>query len=356
MRSGAGKGGAVCYIYGGESTECQAAPTPRMPDLSAYLTGSCESFRAFRGQLEKLAASDATVLLTGESGAGKGEAARALHAASPRAEGPLVTVGLAALSPTLVEAALFGHERGAFTGADRERRGFFRQAAGGTIVLDDVDLLPREAQVKLLRVLQERVVEPLGAETPVPVDVRVVATTNRDLQADVREGTFREDLYFRLAVVTLEVPPLRARTADLPALAELLTKRVARRLHVPPRELSPEALERLAAHPWPGNVRELENALERVLVLREGSGGPIRARELDFLAEATAGVPEELARQALANGLVVDDVTQAMMELALAEERGNVSAAARRVGLTRRAFDYRMARARGDAPAGEAAG
>ncbi len=320
-----------------------------MSDLSAFLTGSCETFRTFADEVRTVARSDATVLLEGESGSGKGAAARALHAASPRASGPLGTISLAALAPTLIEAALFGHERGAFTGADRARKGLFRQAQGGTIVLDDVDLLPREAQVKLLRVLQEREVEPLGGEEPVPIDVRVVATTNRDLRGEVAAGRFREDLYFRLAVVTLRVPPLRARTADLPELLETLVPRIAERVGKPARAFSPAACERLARHPWPGNVRELENALERVHVL--GGEGPVAAEELSFLGEAVAGAAEELARAALAGGLLIDDLALAMMELALEEERGNVSAAARRVGLTRRAFDYRMSRSsEGSAP------
>lgn len=318
-----------------------------MSDLSAYLIGSCETFRAFVETLRTVAQSDAGVLLQGESGAGKGQAARALHAASPRAEGPLAIANLAAVAPTLIEGALFGHERGAYTGADRARVGMFRAAEGGSIVLDDIDLLPREAQVKLLRVLQERIVEPLGAEEAVPVDVRVIATTNRDLRQEVAEGRFREDLYFRLAVVTLDVPPLRARKDDLPELAQALTERVAERVGRAPRPLAEDGLARLVAHPWPGNVRELENALERVHVLSPAGDSsepaPITADELAFLDESVAGVEGDLAKSALSAGLSIDALALAMMDLALAEERGNVSAAARRVGLTRRAFDYRMA-------------
>jgi len=313
------------------------------PDLSAFLIGSCEAFRAFADALARVAVSEAGVLLQGESGSGKGQAARALHALSPRAEAPLALVNLAAVAPTLIESALFGHERGAFTGADRARPGLFRAAEGGSVVLDDIDLLPREAQVKLLRVLQEKVVEPLGSETPVPVDARVIATTNRDLKREAAEGRFREDLYYRLAVVTLDVPPLRARTADLPELATALSERVSARAGVPLRAVGAGALERLAKHPWPGNVRELENALERAHVLGPKDGSPIEAGELAFLDEALNGVADDLAHAALAAGLSIDAFALAMMDLALAEERGNVSAAARRVGLTRRAFDYRMA-------------
>jgi len=313
------------------------------------LIGSSETARRFREQVEKAAASDATVLFVGESGAGKALAARALHEASARRAAPFVVADIAAVPPTLAEAALFGHERGAFTDAHRAREGLFRRAEGGTLVLDDVDLLDKGVQAKLLRVLQEGVVEPVGAERPVEVDVRVVATTNRDLEAEVEADRFRADLYWRLAVVPLALPPLRARPEDVEELARHLLAGAAARLGTAERELSSGALERLRAHPWPGNVRELENALERVLVLGAAAGAaPIEAGELDFLAEGRAGVPEELARQALAHGLTVDELTGAMLDEALAEQRGNVSAAARRVGLTRRAFDYRLAQRSGD--------
>ncbi len=314
----------------------------RPPD--PVLVGSSESFRDFLDRMARVAKSDATVLISGESGSGKGLAARALHAASTRASGPFVSIHLAAVTPTLVEAELFGHERGAFTGADRERLGRIRRAHGGTLVLDDVGLLPQEAQVKLLRVLQERQIEPLGSEGPVDVDVRVVATSSEDLAAMTRDGRFREDLYYRLAVVPLMVPPLRARADDLPELVRHLVGRLEERLRVPARALSEGALERLARHPWPGNVRELENALERVMVLGSKGAGEVPPEELDFLDEATDGVARELAVTALAHGLSLEDLSRAVMDRALEEHRGNVSAAARQVGLTRRAFEYRSSR------------
>jgi DNA-binding NtrC family response regulator len=316
-----------------------------MPDVSDFLVGQSEVFRAFATELRQVARSAATVLVEGDSGAGKGAAARAIHALSLRSAGPCVEINLASLAPTLIESELFGHEKGAFTDAREARRGCFRRAEGGTLCLDDVDLLPKMSQVKLLRALQERVVEPLGSEESVPVDVRVVATTNADLRALVESGEFRQDLYYRLAVVPLRVPPLRARLEDLPLLAEHLLAAAARRVGAEARPLSEGALERLAAHSWPGNVRELENALERVVVLAAGrSGAPVEAEELDFLAETTSGAADEVARSALANGLQVADVERAMLHRALEECRGNVSAAARRVGLTRRAFEYRLER------------
>jgi DNA-binding NtrC family response regulator len=322
-----------------------------MSEPLPVLIGASEAFAAFRARLERTAHSDATVLVTGESGTGKELAAEVLHAASPRRHASFVRADLGGLAPTLAEATLFGHEKGAFTDAKSAREGLFRRAHGGTLLLDDVHLLAPAVQVKLLRVLQERCVEPLGAEATVSVDVRLVATTSQDLAAEVRAGRFRGDLYWRLAVVALEIPPLRVRKADIRELAEHLLPRVAARLKVPERALAPAALERLLSHAWPGNVRELENALERVLALPESAGAAIEAAELEFLNEAVASAADDLARAALRHGLSVEEVTRAMLERSLAEHRGNVSAAARAVGLTRRAFDYRLVR-RSDGGAG----
>jgi DNA-binding NtrC family response regulator len=313
------------------------------------MTGTSTATEAFRARLRQVAATPTTVLLRGESGAGKGLAARQLHGWSPRAAGPLVEVSLAALAPTLVEAELFGHVEGAFTGAVRARPGRFLQAHGGTLVLDDVDTLPNEIQVKLLRVLQERLVEAVGGEQAQAIDVRVVATTQADLRAEVDAGRFRRDLYYRLAVVELEVPPLRARLEDLPALARQIVAGLAASRGSPALALSPGALERLGQHAWPGNVRELENALERALVLaagREDDGACLEAADFAFLGEGCEGVAEELATRALAHGLQLADLERALLERAMAEERGNLAAAARRVGLTRRALEYRLARQR----------
>lgn len=332
------------------------------------MLGRSEAFRGFVGDLDRVAGAQVAVLIEGENGVGTSLAARVLHAASPRSEGPLVEVDLAALSPSLIEAELFGHEEGAFTGAIRSRLGRFRRAQGGTLVLDGVECIPPELQVKLLRVLQERVVEPLGGEGPVEVDARVIATCGRDLMGEVEQGNFREDLYYRLAVVTLHLPPLRARPTDVPLLVEHLAGQIALRNRVPRRSFSPAALERLSAHPWPGNVRELENAIERVMVLvpaadsagAEGAepaspgtpalkepGNPrVETDELDFLDEAVLGVGRRLAREALAHGIGLESFAAAMLEEALGEQRGNVSAAARRVGLSRRAFEYRLAKAK----------
>ena len=315
-----------------------------MPPENAAFTGRSDASRSFRAQLERVAEADATVLITGEGGSGKTTAARALHALGRRRDGPLVVVGLAAVSTGLVESELFGHERGAFTGAHDDRAGCFRRAEGGTLVLDDVSLLALEVQVKLLRVLQERVVEPLGAEEAVPIDVRVVATSTPDLATEAAAGRFREDLFYRLAVVPLVVPPLRTRGGDLDALAEELGSASAARLGVPPRSFSPEALERLAAHPWPGNVRELENAIERVLALGARDCAPIEADEFAFLGVTLDGAARRVATEALAQGLSWEELELALFEQALAEQRGNLSAAARQLGITRRALEYRVGR------------
>jgi DNA-binding NtrC family response regulator len=321
-----------------------------MVDVSSFLEGDCAVFRTFAERLRQVARADATVLIQGEIGAGKGAAARAIHELSSRRKGPLVVASLAALAPTLVEAELFGHEEGAYTGAHRARRGRIASADGGTLVLDDVDTLPPEVQGKLVRVLQTRVVEPVGGEAGTPVDVRLICTTQRDLEREVSEGRFRKDLYFRVAVVPLEVPPLRARAEDLPALAARIIARLSAERGLAERELSPGALELLEAHPWPGNVRELENALERALVLglesdgTPGGAAPIPAEAFDFLAGITRGVADELAERALANGLELANLERALLAAAMRQQGGNVSAAARQVGLTRRAFEYRLGR------------
>lgn len=306
-----------------------------------------EAQTAFERDCAAAAASGATVVLEGEHGAGKSRAARLLHAGSARSGEALVEIDLGALAPSLIEAELFGHVEGAFTGAVRARQGRLRRADGGTLVLDGIEGLPSAAQGKLLRVLQERQVEPLGAEQPVPIDVRVVATSAVDLAAEAACGRFREDLFYRLAVVRLVVPPLRARVEDLPGLVDELSGDASERTGAHRRQFSEEAMARLVAHPWPGNVRELENALERVTVLAPGSG-PIQAPELDFLDDAVAGAADSLAREARSMGVTLDELIGAMLEGALLEERGNVSGAARRLGLSRRAFQYRLGKLRED--------
>ncbi len=228
--------------------------------------------------VDRVSARDIAVLVTGESGTGKELIARRLHEHSPRAKGPFVAVNAAALPETLAESELFGAEKGAFTGADQARAGRFEEANGGTLFLDEVGELPVSLQAKLLRVLEERVVRRLGGLRDLPVDVRLVAATNRDLTQESESGRFRQDLFFRLAVVVVNLSPLRERPGDIPLLALHFGSRLAAKHRVPVPELTDEALVALGDHAWPGNVRELKNVLERAVVVRGGE--PIRAADL----------------------------------------------------------------------------
>ena len=235
------------------------------------LMGTSPAMQKVYRVARQVASSRATVLITGESGTGKGELARAVHSLGARAEKPFVTLHCAALAESLLESELFGHEKGSFTGADKRRLGRFEQADGGTLFLDEVGEIPQATQVKLLRVLQERTFERVGGNESITVDVRLIAATNRDLAEDVKEGRFREDLYYRLNVVHIEMPPLRLRGADILVLAEHFLRKFALENHKRIDGFTPEARAKLAAFRWPGNVRALENALERAVVLAEGS-------------------------------------------------------------------------------------
>jgi transcriptional regulator with PAS, ATPase and Fis domain len=237
-----------------------------------------------------VSASDSTVLITGESGTGKEVVARAIHAASPRRYNPMVVVNCGALPEGILESELFGHEAGAFTGARARHKGKFESAEGGTVFLDEIGEVSPKVQVELLRVLEEKVVTRLGGTAPVPVDFRIISATNRDLQAAVKEGSFREDLYWRLNVVHVHIPPLRERPEDVPVLAEQFLAKFARSMSRRPMRFSPEALDALAAYPWPGNVRELQNAIERAVVV--GRNEVVRAEDLPLrVTQAPASAP-----------------------------------------------------------------
>jgi len=301
------------------------------------LLGESAAMRALFADLAKIAPSDATVLLSGETGTGKEVVAEAIHGASRRADGPFVVVDCGALPGNLVESELFGHEKGAFTGATSSFKGAFERADGGTILLDEIGELPIDLQPKLLRVLERREVRPLGAEAVRTVDVRVLAATNRVLEREVNRGAFREDLYYRLAVVRLEIPPLRERTDDVP----LLARRFALEHGV---RLSETEIEKLSLHPWPGNVRELENAVERAALMGgvELEGSPRR----DGSDASTAGphsVDLDLPfREAKAR--LVEDFERRYAKEALARAGGNVAQAARRAGVDRMSFYKLLAR------------
>jgi DNA-binding NtrC family response regulator len=316
--------------------------------------------------IDRVAASDATVLIVGESGTGKELLARTIHRVGPRKDGPFIAFDCSALTPSLIEAELFGHEKGAFTGANRARRGLFREANAGTIFLDEIGDIDASVQNKLLRVLQEREIKPVGGDRPVQIDVRVVAATNKDLKQLVARGQFREDLYWRLAVVPIQVPPLRERKEDIPLLAaHILAKRrgAAKSFagsEAPyPTQMTAKALARLQSYRWPGNIRELENVLSRAAILCDGE--TIRSHDLAMLgldAGSVSGkhasederieIPAiDLARLGDGEGLkditdrAVRAVERAAIAAALRSDR-NPAAAAKRLGISRASIYTKM--------------
>jgi DNA-binding NtrC family response regulator len=268
--------------------------------LGGRLLGTSPAMEALRDALRRVAPTDVGVLVMGENGAGKELVARALHEGSARRTRPLVTVNCAAIPATLFESELFGHARGAFTGATEARRGKFQEADGGTLFLDEIGDVPPELQPKMLRALENGDVERVGGRGPERVNVRVIAATNRDLEAEVRAGRFRQDLYYRLLVVPIRVPALRDRRADIPDLAAHFLAAACRRNRVRPKRLGEGALLILGAHPWPGNVRELRNAMERVAILAPAE--TIEAEHLAFLGAGAVAVPNAPAAPAGATG------------------------------------------------------
>jgi DNA-binding NtrC family response regulator len=243
-----------------------------------HFVGTSRAFKDMLGLIDKVAPSEATILITGESGSGKELTAHAIHLKSPRANGPFVPVNCAAIPRELIESELFGHIKGAFTGAIKDKKGKFQLAEGGTLFLDEVSELGIELQAKLLRTLQSRIVEPVGSEKPLEVDVRIVAATNVSLKERVADGKFREDLFYRLNVIPIDVPALRNRRDDIP----VLVREFLQKLEAPEVEIAPELLERLVAYDWPGNIRELENLIERMIVLRKSDKIAVSDLPADF--------------------------------------------------------------------------
>jgi DNA-binding NtrC family response regulator len=287
------------------------------------MVGSSEAMHAVCERLKRIAPTPATVLLSGESGSGKEVAARALHRMSPRAEGPFVPVNCAAIASDLIESELFGHVKGAFTGAQAPREGLFYYARGGTLFLDEIAELPAPAQAKLLRVLEERRIRPVGSEQEIPVDVRVIAATNRDLKTEVAAQRFRQDLYYRLQVVEVYLPPLRERPEDIPALIEYFIAMLSPHLGVPRLAPDPRTLARLCAYDWPGNVRELKNLVERSLILGWFDLGPEPGE-----AGSPGGADESL-----------EAIEKRHILAVLSACDGNKSEAARRLGVSRKTLD-----------------
>ena len=311
---------------------------------------------------QRVAASDSTVLVSGESGTGKEVLARYIHQHSPRADEAFIAINCAAIPENMLEATLFGHEKGAFTGAVASQPGKFEQANGGTLLLDEISEMPLALQAKLLRVLQEREVERVGGRKLIQLDIRIIATTNRDMQAEVAAGRFREDLFYRLGVFPLQWAPLRQRPADILPIAERLLARHAAKMNQGPVRLSPEACQALQQHSWPGNVRELDNAMQRALILQQG--GVIQAPDLCLGAipgqvmagngisvtavHGSAGPAASVIPPAAVGGLG-QDVKQREFQLileVLRAERGRRKEAAERLGISPRTLRYKLAQMR----------
>jgi DNA-binding NtrC family response regulator len=314
--------------------ESRSKVLPSTPDWHSLMVGKSESMNTLRRRISQVAPTDETVLITGESGTGKELVARCLHAASKRSAGAFVALNCPALSPQLMESELFGHEKGAFTSADAPRIGRFELADRGTMLLDEITEIDLSLQAKLLRVLQEKTYERVGSSQSRTTNVRVIASTNRDLRQEVANGRFRQDLYYRLAVVLLEVPPLRHRLGDVPLLVSHFAEQVAGRLNRPPAEFSSSALDLLSHYHWPGNVRELENLVTRASVL--AAEEPITADDLrGWLMEddsaATPATPVSAGQ--LSAGMKLEDMERKLIEATLDHFDGHRARAAQALGI-----------------------
>ncbi len=302
------------------------------------LIGRSEKMQAAFETASRVAPTQATVLIGGESGTGKGMLARAIHLNSPRKDAPFVKIVCSAIPENLMESELFGYEKGAFTGANQSRAGKFEQADGGTVFLDEIGDVPAAVQVKLLRVLQEHEFERLGSNKTVHVDVRVIAATNQDLQAALEQGTFRQDLYYRLNVVPINLAPLRERREDVPYLVDHFLEKFASKLGGPVRSISTDAVDKLTSYRWPGNVRELENIIQRAIVLAQGD--TILGDDIHLESAAPSLAPNGVPF--VPEGLTLDEYETEIIREAMRRADGNKSQAARLLGLTRNALRYRL--------------
>jgi DNA-binding NtrC family response regulator len=302
------------------------------------IVGRSAAMREIFATVERVAPTRATVLMCGESGVGKDLIARAIHHHSPRDGRPFVKINCTALPENLMESELFGYEKGAFTGANTTKPGKFEQADTGTVFLDEIGDVPASVQVKLLRILQEREFERLGSNKTRHIDVRVLAATNVDLRAALEQGTFREDLYYRLNVLPINIPPLRERKEDIPFLAEHFVKKLKKDLGTPVESISEAAIQRLLEYHWPGNVRELENVIERSMVLASGSVLEASDIKLDLASKPRLTSADNF----LPEGMTLDDYERSIIREALHRANGNKSQAARLLGLTRNALRYRL--------------
>jgi DNA-binding NtrC family response regulator len=297
------------------------------------LVGSSAALQPIHEAIKRLASVTSTVLITGESGTGKEIAARAMHFLSSRSKNHFVPVNCGAVAPEIIESELFGHVKGAFSGAASSREGLFFYAQGGTLFLDEVGELPMAMQVKLLRALEEKKIRPVGAEREIPVDVRVIAATNRNVEEAVAQGRFRQDLYYRLNVVQLQMPPLRERRADIPALVDHFVRQLSQQLGLPPQKPDSRLLAAMAAYSWPGNVRELRNVVERWLILGHIPDADFNAKPA---VAASAGAPVD-------EDLTLDAIEKRHILKVLGETGGNKTEAARRLGVSRKTLERKCA-------------
>lgn len=317
-----------------KSRERELAP----PRPASGIIGDSPQMRDVQAAVARVAPTTANVLILGENGTGKEIVAQEIHRQSKRAGDVLITVDLGAVAESLFESELFGHKKGAFTGANAERIGRFQAASGGTLFLDEIGNLPLHLQGKLLSVLEQRQVLPVGANTPVPIDVRLICATNMPLRRMVKDGTFREDLLYRINTVEINLPPLRERSDDIPLLLTHFIDMYARKYNLPKRKVTLDALDKLGAYRWPGNVRELRHAVERAMIM--GSSEQLQAKELLFAAvdadRDAAPAHDE------ADALNLDKVEQITIEKALRKHAGNISHAAKELGITRTSLYRRM--------------
>ncbi|MBS1767034.1 MAG: sigma-54-dependent Fis family transcriptional regulator [Acidobacteria bacterium] len=299
-----------------------------------FFLAESPAMKRLLADLRLVAPTEGRVLLMGENGSGKEEIARLIHAQSPRKEAPFIEVNCAAIPEELIESELFGHQKGAFTGAVRDQKGKFREAHGGTLFLDEIGDMSLKTQAKVLRALQEGRIEPVGGGGAVAVDARVITATNKNLEEEIKAGRFREDLYFRLAVVPLRVPPLRERAEDILPLAEAFIERIARQYGRPPKRLGPDAKDALLRHDWPGNVRELKNLMERAVILSRGAD--IAAKDLGPLAARHISEPDPFSFPEFASMKEARDWFEAAyIQREIKLQNGNMTRVAERVGMDR---------------------
>lgn len=327
-----------------------AGPNASIIDEHSGLLGNTPGMQRLRQQIDKLARSQAPVHIHGESGTGKEVVARLIHRRGPRASGPFIAVNCGAIPAELMESELFGHVKGSFSGAYRDKSGLFQAASGGTLFLDEVADLPLAMQVKLLRVIQEKSIRPVGSSEETATDIRLLSATHKNLTGEVEAGRFREDLYFRINVIGLEVPPLRERLNDIPQLAYALLQRIASDMGMSPPVLQPAAIERLQDYHFPGNVRELENILERALALSEGSELNANDLQMQTAPRAPGGQPLNRRRddrdklQAAAGDLpgYMDSIEREVLGAALERYQWNRTEAASALGISFRSLRYRL--------------